>query len=455
MTIGRVATYIADRQLRKSVAVAAVAVVLAHGTALAQADEERETRTLPEVQVMMAADSLFGTPEPAAVFTAEDLQHSSVRTVGDILALLPAVDVRTRGVGDVQADLSVHGGNMDLPVDVSMVERVELLTPSQMMARGVVAFSGGVNIVVCEEYRERLLAEVSGGSYGTANAALLATWHTGAWALTAAGSYHRSDGYMHNTDYRHGSLFLQAHRHVDCDDWQLQVGGQMKGFGGAGFYSTTYPDQYETTRTLVASAYNVHRWRTARLETALYGRLHGDRFELFRDGMVEAPAWYTGHNHHIGSTAGVRSRATVQCGRGELLGGVDVRRESIRSNVLGEPDSTLAAPYTKAASRTGLSLFGGYHLAAGRWDAQAVALGLYNTRFGLNYGFAADASSLEQTQELGKTIAEKYGRVDVLVNNAGITRDTLLMRMSADDWDRVIRLNLTSVFIYTKVFSAM
>ena len=250
VTIGCVATYIADRQLRKSVAVAAVAVVLAHGTAMAQADEERETRTLPEVQVMMAADSLFGTPEPAAVFTAEDLQHSSVRTVGDILALLPAVDVRTRGVGDVQADLSVHGGtfdqmvvmlnginisdaqtghhNMDLPVDVSMVERVELLTPSQMMARGVVAFSGGVNIVVCEEYRERLLAEVSGGNYGTANAALLATWRAGQWALTAAGSYHCSDGYMHNTDYRHGSLFLQAHRHagdavpLDGDEGEVQ-----------------------------------------------------------------------------------------------------------------------------------------------------------------------------------------------------------------------------------------
>ena len=292
--------------------------------------------------------------------------------------------VMLNGINISDAQTGHH--NMDLPVDVSMVERVELLTPSQMMARGVVAFSGGVNIVVCEEYRERLLAEVSGGNYGTANAALLATWRAGQWALTAAGSYHRSDGYMHNADYNHGSLFLQAHRHAERDDWQLQVGGQMKGFGGAGFYSTTYPDQYEATRTLVASAYNVHRWRTARLETALYGRLHGDRFELFRDGMVDAPAWYTGHNHHIGSTAGVRSRATVQWGRGELLGGVDVRREGIRSNVLGEPDSTLAAPYTKAASRTGLSLFGGYHLAAGRWDAQAVALGLYNTRFGLNYG---------------------------------------------------------------------
>jgi len=43
----------------------------------------------------------------------------------------------------------------------------------------------------------------------------------------------------------------------------------------------------------------------------------------------------------------------------------------------------------------------------------------------------------------------------VLVNNAGITRDMLLLRMTAEDWERVIRLNLTSVFNYTKVFSSV
>jgi 3-oxoacyl-[acyl-carrier protein] reductase len=45
-----------------------------------------------------------------------------------------------------------------------------------------------------------------------------------------------------------------------------------------------------------------------------------------------------------------------------------------------------------------------------------------------------------------KTISEKYGDVSILVNNAGITRDTLLMRMKDEDWDAVISTNLTSVY---------
>ncbi len=54
-----------------------------------------------------------------------------------------------------------------------------------------------------------------------------------------------------------------------------------------------------------------------------------------------------------------------------------------------------------------------------------------------------DATQVESTL---KAIAEKYGDVSILVNNAGITRDTLLMRMKDDDWDAVISTNLTSVF---------
>lgn len=59
----------------------------------------------------------------------------------------------------------------------------------------------------------------------------------------------------------------------------------------------------------------------------------------------------------------------------------------------------------------------------------------------------ADVSEAEQVSELFKTVMDKWGRVDVLVNNAGITRDTLLMRMKPADWQAVINLNLTGVFL--------
>ncbi|MBO4403078.1 MAG: 3-oxoacyl-[acyl-carrier-protein] reductase [Bacteroidales bacterium] len=91
-----------------------------------------------------------------------------------------------------------------------------------------------------------------------------------------------------------------------------------------------------------------------------------------------------------------------------------------------------------------------------REDERSEAMLAELKAFGVRAAFyAADASSLEQTQEVCKAVTESFGRVDVLVNNAGITRDMLLLRMSAEDWERVIRLNLTSVFNYTKVFSSL
>ena len=62
----------------------------------------------------------------------------------------------------------------------------------------------------------------------------------------------------------------------------------------------------------------------------------------------------------------------------------------------------------------------------------------------------ADVSKIEDVEALVKATTEKWGRIDVLVNNAGITRDTLLMRMKPDDWQAVIDLNLTGVFLCTK-----
>jgi 3-oxoacyl-[acyl-carrier protein] reductase len=61
-------------------------------------------------------------------------------------------------------------------------------------------------------------------------------------------------------------------------------------------------------------------------------------------------------------------------------------------------------------------------------------------------GMVLNVNDATQVAARLKTISEKYGDVSILVNNAGITRDTLLMRMKDEDWDDVISTNLTSVF---------
>lgn len=64
-----------------------------------------------------------------------------------------------------------------------------------------------------------------------------------------------------------------------------------------------------------------------------------------------------------------------------------------------------------------------------------------------------DVSDAEQVQNLIKETRNQYGSIDVLVNNAGITRDTLLLRMKPEDWQAVIDLNLTGVFLCTQAVS--
>lgn len=65
-------------------------------------------------------------------------------------------------------------------------------------------------------------------------------------------------------------------------------------------------------------------------------------------------------------------------------------------------------------------------------------------------GYASDASSFDESEKLIQQVVADLGRLDVLINNAGITRDTLLMRMTEQQWDDVIRINLKSAFNLTK-----
>lgn len=61
-------------------------------------------------------------------------------------------------------------------------------------------------------------------------------------------------------------------------------------------------------------------------------------------------------------------------------------------------------------------------------------------------GYASNAASFEDTAKVVETVHADFGRIDILVNNAGITRDGLMMRMSEQQWDMVINVNLKSAF---------
>lgn len=77
-------------------------------------------------------------------------------------------------------------------------------------------------------------------------------------------------------------------------------------------------------------------------------------------------------------------------------------------------------------------------------EAELAALGVKAK------GYQSDAASSKSCEELVTAVVAEFGTVDVLVNNAGITRDNLLMRMTEAQWDEVINANLKSVFNLTK-----
>lgn len=64
--------------------------------------------------------------------------------------------------------------------------------------------------------------------------------------------------------------------------------------------------------------------------------------------------------------------------------------------------------------------------------------------------YQSDASDFDAAQKLVDEVLAEFGQIDILINNAGITKDNLLLRMSKDDWDVIMRTNLDSVFNLTK-----
>ena len=65
-------------------------------------------------------------------------------------------------------------------------------------------------------------------------------------------------------------------------------------------------------------------------------------------------------------------------------------------------------------------------------------------------GYKSNAAKYKEAEILANSVIDEFGKIDILVNNAGITKDNLLMRMSEDDFNQVLSVNLNSVFNMTK-----
>lgn len=102
---------------------------------------------------------------------------------------------------------------------------------------------------------------------------------------------------------------------------------------------------------------------------------------------------------------------------------------------------------------TALSLAAaGHHvaLAARQMEKLEEAAAEIREKGGTATVISLDLASTENVRESLKALLAEVGRVDVLVNNAGITKDMLAMRMKAEDWDEVLRVNLTGAFLVTQ-----
>lgn len=102
----------------------------------------------------------------------------------------------------------------------------------------------------------------------------------------------------------------------------------------------------------------------------------------------------------------------------------------------------IGAAIAQELGKQGFIVIGTATSASGA-DAITTALKAANVN---GVGMALDVTQPSQIEAVLKQIAEQYGDVSILVNNAGITKDTLLMRMKDEDWDAVLDTNLKSVF---------
>lgn len=401
-----------------------------------QAQEIRDTATvevtLPEAMVLgVDFDRQDLLEAPKAAVALDPSEWSTGASITEALEFIPGVDVQSRGAWGIQTDVSIRGGTfeqvglrvdgmrwsaphtghhlMNIPLDPEDLSHVEAVRSGAGPWAGVGAFSGALLMesrVDASANRASFTAEI--GSFDWQRLRAHCDWQTGTAQHGLSLSRASTSGHVTNSDAEVQRLFYGVRWDWASWKWKGLLAGETKAFGAQNFYTAVYPNQHEETGAAVAQLtgeWTRGAWRT---QLGMHGRVHQDRFELFREGLgwynetedgfyvaqlllpdtagLYAPgvSWYPGANEHRSFVAAANALVQWRVNQWSVTGAADVRSEAIRSNRLGTgvgmEDAT--DPYVLGDGRQNLDGYLAAQYRGSGWNATGTFGLNANSRFG-------------------------------------------------------------------------
>jgi vitamin B12 transporter len=317
--------------------------------------QQQDTANIIKDEVIVTAGmvpvSVSEVPRSVFIIRQEDIQNSPVQNLQDLLSYVPGVDIRARGLEDVQADVSIRGGsfeqtlilldgvklndpqtghhNMNFPVNLNDIERVEILKGQASSIYGPNALAGVINFITKKGNNNELSANLSGGSYGFYNGGLSVHVPYVESDNMLSISKTKSDGYRHNTNFDVTTFYYKTNVPFNAGSANVAVGYTDKSFGANGFYTTKYPNQWEQTKTLFVSSGADYSFGQIKIIPKVFWRNNKDHYLL----DYTNPVFYM--NNHITNSYGAELQSVVMTNIGsfELGGGLNL--DNINSSNLG------------------------------------------------------------------------------------------------------------------------
>ena len=361
------------------------ALLMVWAIALVGAAQATMTADTTAIQAAPVTGSLAKTlpqkaPRALVIIGQEEVAQTAASSLADVLESIPGVDVRARGPFGIQTDLSVRGGTfnqtalwvdgirwsaphtdhhlLNLPLDPEDITRVEVLRGGASSALGTGAMTGAVALTAGPSFQDGTTVIAETGTNNWARAKVTTDFGTERGASNVrrhriSASHATTDGTLGAGTNTDADMTRMRYSGLLSGKWgslRTSLGYADKAFGALNFYTASFPNQFEKTRTIQGQTMFARSKRNVKIEAGLHHRTHVDEFQLYRegDGFYQytdddylvlgedtAASWYQAPNNHISHTTGGRAMLRVASYLGQTFASVDTRREFIKSNLLG------------------------------------------------------------------------------------------------------------------------